>query len=265
MAIFPRALNALIALLTMAPSGTPALAQPNDRTTSDTLFLEIGSPLVDGRVFRPHAALVRIYHGDTLTAEWLNELSIGDSAGRPVMRWITTSHPVPSNPNRVLSVLRQTYDAITLAPLGYSSTTSAGGKTELTIDGRTVRGSTHPAGAPTPTVVNKPIDRLGYFAGASDLVPVAAGLRVGSVLVAPVWGPAMSTAEDRVFAITKDTVVTVEGAAVRSTKVEERRRDGSLYANWYLLRESPYMVYGEVPLPDGRWQRMTEVPAPLQR
>lgn len=63
------------------------------------------------------------------------------------------------------------------------------------------------------------------------------------------YGP---VAEDRIFHVTKDTVVKVEGTPVRSTTVEERKRDGSLQANWYLLRESPYMVYGEVPLPDGR-------------
>jgi hypothetical protein len=50
---------------------------------------------------------------------------------------------------------------------------------------------------------------------------------------------------------------------VKSRKVEERRRsDRVLLANWYLLLESPYMVYGEVPLPDGRIQRMTEVAVP---
>jgi hypothetical protein len=55
----------------------------------------------------------------------------------------------------------------------------------------------------------------------------------------------------------------VEGKPTRSRKVEERRRsDGTLTANWYLLLESPYMVYGEVPLPDGRIQRMTEVSVP---
>jgi hypothetical protein len=50
-----------------------------------------------------------------------------------------------------------------------------------------------------------------------------------------------------------------------ATKVEERRRaNGTLFANWYLLLKSPYMVYGEVPLPDGRVQRMAEVEVPLR-
>ena len=60
------------------------------------------------------------------------------------------------------------------------------------------------------------------------------------------------------------TVVTVEGTPVRARRVEERKRgDRSLQATWYLTLESPYMVYGEVPLADGRVQRMTEVPVPM--
>ena len=48
-------------------------------------------------------------------------------------------------------------------------------------------------------------------------------------------------------------------------QVDERRRnDKSLVASWYLLMDDPYMVYGEVPLPDGTTQRMTEVPIPVR-
>jgi hypothetical protein len=234
--------------------------------TSDTVFTEVGSRAIDGSVFKPHAARVRVYRGDTLTAEWVNELTLGDSAGRRVMRWVTTGVPVPSNPGRPLSVLRQTYDAVTLAPLGYWSSSSNGSQTRLTIDGTSLRGTRRTAGDTTTTQVETTLTRIGFFAGASDLVPVAAGLTLGAVIVAPVWSPAMTAAEDRVFAVTRDTVVMVEGTPVRSRKVEERRRtDRSLVANWYLLTESPYMVYGEVPLPDGRIQRMTEVAEPIRR
>ena len=46
--------------------------------------------------------------------------------------------------------------------------------------------------------------------------------------------------------------------------VEERKQaDGKLLATWYLLDKSPYMVYGEVPLPDGSMQRMTEIEIPM--
>ncbi len=248
------------ALFLLALAASPLLAQ-----RVDTVFAEIGSPAIDGRFMKPHAARVRIYRGDSLVQQWLNELRVGDSAGRAVMRWATTSERVPLNPNRPLSVLRQTYDARTLAPLGYSSTVSNGAFTSLSIDGTRVRGRRRTAADTTTIPVDMTIDRPGFFSGASDLVPIAAGLKKGTVMVAPLWSPNSTTADYRVFVTHGDTAVTVEGTSVRAVKVDEHRRtDRVLVATWYLLLESPYMVYGEIPLPDGRVQRMTEVEVPLR-
>jgi hypothetical protein len=239
---------------------------PAGGQTQDTIFAEVGSPAIDGRVFKPHAARVRIYRGDTLVAQWLNELTLGDSAGRPIMRWVTTGEVVPANPNRPLSVLRQTYDAITLAPLGYSSTVNNGARTSVAINGLQVLGQRRTAADTTISIpISQTLERPGYFAGASDIVPVAAGLRTGSVIVAPLWAPAAPGPDYRVFSVLGDTTLTIEGASVRARKVEERKRsDRSLTAYWYLLTTKPYMVYGEVPLPDGRMQRMTEVDVPMR-
>ena len=247
----------------LAIAAACALSQPAGAQQADTVFVEVGSPAVNGTVFEPHAARVRIWRGDTLVAEWVNRLTLGDSAGRKVMRWVTTGNPVPSNPNRVTSVLRQTYDAVTMAPLGYWSQASNGAYMRLRIADGAATGTRRTAMDTTPIAVNIPVPRAGFFAGASDLVPVAAGLKEGAVIVAPVWSPGLQRAEDRVFHIQGDTTVDVEGTMVRSRKVVERKRsDGSLQASWYLLLTAPYMVYGEVPLPDGRIQRMTEVPVP---
>lgn len=55
----------------------------------------------------------------------------------------------------------------------------------------------------------------------------------------------------------------VEGARWSAWKVEERRQsDAKLLANWYLVDGAPYMVAGEVFLPDGQVQKMTEVAIP---
>lgn len=249
------------ALLLLATAAGPLQAQ-----RADTVYAEIGSSAIDGRFMKPHAARVRIYRGDSLVQQWLNELTVGDSAGRPVMRWVTTSEPVPMNPSRPLSVLRQTYDAQTLAPLGFSSTVSNGAFTTLAIHGNRVRGRRRTAADTTVRAVDVTVDRMGYYSGASDLVPIAAGLRRGTVMVAPLWNPNATAAEYRVFVTHGDTMVNVEETPVRAVKVDERRRsDRVLVATWYLLRESPYMVYGEVPLPDGRVQRMTEVEVPPRR
>jgi hypothetical protein len=254
------AMKPYVLALTLLAFCAPAVA------AQDTVFIEVGSPAVDGRIFAPHAARVRIYRGDTLVSQWLNELTLADSAGRRIMRWVTTGEAVPASPQRALGVLRQTYDARTLAPLGYSSTVMTTGTFQhLTIDGNRVRGSRRLASDTGVTPVAYPLERPGFFAGASDLVPVAAGLRTGSVMVAPVWSPGMQRAQDRVFHVLGDTSLLIEGSPVRATKVEERRRqDRSLYATWYLMAKSPYMVYGEVPLPDGRVQRMTEEEVPLR-
>lgn len=234
--------------------------------SADTVFADVGSPAVDARLFQPHAARVRVYRGDTLVGQWTNELSLGDSAGRRIMRWVTTGEPVPANPNRPLGVLRQTYDAVSLAPLGYSNVVNTGAFSHLRIDGRRVTGRRRTASDPTVQNVDVTLDQPGYFAGASDLIPVAAGLRIGSVIVAPVWTANAAAVDYRVFAVLRDTTLSIEGSSVVARKVEERRRsDRSLTAYWYLLTESPYMVYGEVPLPDGRMQRMTEVAIPLRR
>jgi hypothetical protein len=76
----------------------------------------------------------------------------------------------------------------------------------------------------------------------------------------------MTASEARIFSVIDRTVVSVEGADVSAWKVEEHRaRDRRLLATWYLLEDSPYMVYGEVLLPNGQVQRMTEVAIPRQK
>jgi hypothetical protein len=232
----------------------------------DTIFAEVGSPAVDARFFQPHAARVKVYRGDSLVQQWTNELVVGDSAGRRVHRWVTTGERVEQNPNRPLSVLRQTYDARTLAPLGFSSQVNNGAFTRVSVDGNRVVGARRTAADTTLIPIDLTIERPGYFSGASDLVPIAAGLRTGSVIVSPMWSVNAVKPDYRVFVVLGDTTVNVEGSMVRARKVEERRRtDGSLYAEWYLMREKPYMVYGEVLLPDGRRQRMTEVSIPTSK
>ena len=232
-------------------------------TRNDTVRIEVGSKVLNGRVFQPHAARVRVYVGDQLTNEWTNELTLGDSAGRPVMRWVTkTVH----SPTGVKNELLQTYNAETLQPYALNSTSSNGAFTRFTISGKEVRGVRRMQNDTTTREIRQTLDRLGFMASASDLVPVAAGLKQGFVMTAPVLGVDMPAAETRIFAVVRDTTVNVEGTMVKSWKVEERRHsDGTLIANWYLIDKSPYMVYGEVPLPNGQVRRMTEVEIPMTK
>jgi hypothetical protein len=240
-----------------------ASAAPLPPVPSDTIRLQVGSKEVDGRVYHPHAARVRVWVGPgagRMRAEWTNVLTLGDSAGRRVQRWVTSGWQVTPAGDTVRWELRQTYDAQTLAPLAISRTSSTGATSSLRIDGRQVRG-TRRANADAPVEnLDYMIDQPGFVASASDLVPAAVRLDSGVVMVAPVWQPGSTTSELRVFTVIGSVDVDVEGTKVRSWKVEERRRaDRVLLATWYLLDRSPYMVYGEVPLPDGSVQRMTEV------
>jgi len=230
---------------------------------ADTIRIEIGSREVDGRVYKPHAARVRVRIGADdapPVAEWTNELTLGDSAGRPIMRWVTKGTRVSPSGAPVTWELRQTYDAVTLAPYGHVARSSAGTSSQLSIDGRRVRGTKRSAGDSTVQPVDLTLDRPGFVASASDLVPLAVGLKAGTVMIAPVWNAGTTQTESRIFSVIGKTPITVEGTAVNPWKVEERRHaDGKLVATWYLLETSPYMVYGEVVLPDGRIQRMSEV------
>lgn len=252
----------LLALLVQ----TAALQAP---TAGDTVRIEMNSPLVDGRVYKPHAARVRVWVGPgagRMRAEWTNVLTVGDSAGRSVHRWVTTGNQYTPAGDTVRWELRQTYDAQTLAPYGIARSASNGQKSSLRIDGRRVQG-TRRANANAPEeAVSYEVERLGYVASASDLVPLAVGMKPGLVIIAPVWGPPMATAETRIFTVIGKTDVDVEGTIVNAWKVDEHRQsDGKLLATWWLLDKSPYMVYGEVPLADGSIQRMTEIEVPMPR
>jgi hypothetical protein len=235
--------------------------------TSDTIRLEVGSREINGKVYEPHAARVRVRVGEgdgQVVAEWTNELTHGDSAGRPIHRWVTKGTRNLPDGNTITWEIRQTYDALTLAPYGYAASSSAGTWSRLTLDGVRVRGTRRMPNDTTIHYVDVTLDRPGFVASASDLVPLAAGLSAGKVMTAPVWSPNMTRAELRVFTVVSRGPVDVEGTKVDAWKVEERRHaNGQLLATWYLTESSPYMVYGEVPLPNGQVQRMSEVAIPM--
>jgi hypothetical protein len=247
----------LLGALPLLPPDPPPSVAP------DTIRLEVGSPEVDGRVYGPHAARVRVRLGSPdgpVRAEWTNHLTLGDSAGRRIMRWVTRGTRTEQGGAAVAWEIHQSYDARTLAPYGYLAQSSTGACTRLAIDGRRVRGVRRLPGDSTTREVDLVLDRPGFVASASDLVPLAVGLREGLVVTAPMWGPTMTRSELRVFSVVGRAPLVVEGAPVTAWKVEERRQaDGALLAAWYLTEASPYMVYGEVPLPNGQMQYMSEV------
>ena len=252
------------AIVVVSVAALPAGAQT--ASPADTLRLEVGSPHVNGTIYAPHAARVRVRVGEgegRLTAEWTNELTHGDSAGRAVHRWVTKGTRFLPSGDTVRWEILQTYDARTLAPYAYTAQSSTGTFTRLTMDGRRVRGTRKVSPDSAERAIDLMVDRPGFIASASDLIPLAAGLREGAVMTAPMWGPNMPASELRVFTVLGKVPVDVEGTRVIAWKITEHRHaDRKLLATWYMVEESPYMVYGEVPLPNGQVQRMTEVAIP---
>jgi hypothetical protein len=255
----------LISCLTFIVASCSAVVATS--APSDTIRLEVGSREINGKVYEPHAARVRVRVGEgegQVVAEWTNELTHGDSAGRPIHRWVTKGTRRSPDGNSVTWEIRQTYDAVTLAPYGYAASSSAGTWSKLALDGVRVRGTRRMPNDTAVHQVDVTLDRPGFVASASDLVPLAAGLSAGKVMTAPVWSPNMTKAELRIFTVVGRGPVDVEGTKVDAWKVEERRHsNGQLLATWYLTESSPYMVYGEVPLPNGQVQRMSEVAIPM--
>ena len=214
------------------------------------LRLEVGSAEVDGRVYPPHRARNRVYPpgATTSTTSWTNELTLGDSAGVPVMRWVT----IGTQPNGTTWELLQTYNARTLAPMSYSYRNSAGFEKVFGVHGTHIGGHIR---TPTDSVA-RPIDwmlpRLGFMASASDLVPPAVGLRAGAVMSVPVWNADSVAPAQHYFRVLEQRTVSVEGVDVVAWPVEERvEATDELKATWYLVDRSPYMVLAEIPTPNG--------------
>ena len=248
---------ALFFLLLVAFSSTPqaprALQLP-----ADTLRLEVGSPEINGLMLPPHRARNSVYIGDatTPTVTWTNELTVADSAGMRIHRWVTRG----TQASGATWELHQTYNGRTLAPLQWAQRSSAGADSRLQIEGTRVRGVWKGPNDTAAVPVDRTLPRAGFIASASDLVPMAVGLRAGLVMTAPVWSPQGTVVQERVFTVLVEEPVTVEGERVVAWRVEEREHaTGRLVATWWLTNHSPYMVLAEIPLPNGQTQRITGV------
>ena len=233
---------AALALIFVPPTGARAQAPA-------PLRLEVGSPQVDGRMYPPHRARNRVYPpGATTHANtWTNELTLGDSAGVPVMRWVTLGQQA----NGTTWELYQTYNAITLAPMTYSYRNSNGYEKFWGVHGTHIGGHVRmPNDSVTP--IDFTLPRLGFMGNASDLVPPAVGMHAGAVMSLPVWSGDSAAPVQHYFRVLDQRNVEVEGDIVLAWPIEERvEATDELKATWYLIDESPYMVLAELPTPNG--------------
>lgn len=253
------ALTAAAILFGAAVVGAPIAASAQSMPP-DTLRLQVGSPEIDGRVFPTHSARNRVYlqDGAAPVGTWTNDLTVGDSAGVQVHRWVSRGVQLGPEGAGASWELVQTYDARTLRPLTYYRWGSNGASTRLRIDGTRVTGVQQLPGEAAPRRIDRTIDQPGFFSGATDLVPMAVRMRPGLVITAPFWSPNMETTEVRVFTVIGQEPVRAEGVDYTAWKVEEHvERTGAHAATWWVTDASPYMVIGEVVLPNGGLQRIT--------
>lgn len=235
--------HAALALIFVPPAGARAQAPA-------PLRIEVGAPEVDGRVYPPHRARNRVYPPGATTPvnTWTNELTLGDSAGVPVMRWVTLGQQ--ANGNRW--ELYQTYNAITLAPMTYSYRNSAGSEKFFGVHGTHIGGYVRAPNDSAARPIDWTLPRLGFMANASDLVPPAVGMRAGAVISLPVWSGDSVAPVQHYFRVLEPRTVEVEGEDVLAWPVEERvEATDELKATWYMVDESPYMVLAEIPGPNG--------------
>ena len=232
---------------------------------ADTLRIAVGSPAVNASFMEPHRARVvverQVGSSWETAAEWINELTLGDSAGRKVQRWVTSGTRQQPGGGQVKWTIYQTYDQVTLAPYGYYYTSSAGADIRLTMEGPRVRGTRKTPSDPAASPVDLTLTEAAFMAGASDLPPVAAGLAEGKIMMMPVWSPGMQQVEQRIFTVTGRKAVKVQDQTWDAWVVEERALRGGtmlLLATWYMTEKAPYMVYAEQTSADGTKQRFTE-------
>jgi len=241
--------NPLLAALLCVAAAAPAAAQGSAAAPAP-LRLEVGAPEVDGRMYPPHRARNRVYPPNATTPvnTWTNELTLGDSAGVPVMRWVTLGTQANGNTWE----LYQTYNARTLAPMTYSYRNSAGFEKFFGVHGTQVRGHTRMPNDSVAQPFDWTLPRLGFMANASDLVPPAVGMRAGAVMSLPVWSADSTAPVQHYFRVLDQRTVSVEGEDVLAWPIEERVEEtDELKATWYMVDRSPYMVLAEIPTPNG--------------
>ena len=81
---------------------------------ADTIRIAVGSPAVNASFMEPHRARViverQVGSSWEVSAEWINELTVGDSAGKRVQRWVTTGTRQQPGGGQIKWQIFQTYD-----------------------------------------------------------------------------------------------------------------------------------------------------------
>ena len=239
------------------------------QASRDSVRLEPGTPLIDGRVIRSHVSTQRSTLPGRPANEVVTSLTMRDSAGQRFMT-MATRGAIPSDSGPVQYELVQTYDARALTLVSYLLAYSNGDTTRLAIDGRRVRG-VRSVPAPMRIVlaqrrrwmlqpVDQTLDRDGFDSGIVTLLSAAMAFRPGLVITIPIVTHSSGVSDVTVLAVIGREKVQVGGSRVDAWKVEQRRAgERTLSATWYLMDSPPYVAAGEVVVPGGQIMRLTRV------
>lgn len=238
----------LLVVVACSRSRSPDAAVP---VRPDTIRVEVGGAQVDGRYYPAHIGHNRVIQvggpvPDT-SAQWINTLTIGDSAGMAVHRWHTggTSRTQAGVAYRL--DIWQTFDARTQELYDYHLRNSLGGETRFTVrNGRVLGTQRFANGTVNPLEFTLP--RRGFPSGAADLIPpaVVGGLREGLVIVMPVWNVPSQNVVEQTWTVVRRTNVALGGRDVPAWELDIFNAAGVQTGKIWLAEASPYMVRWDV-------------------
>jgi hypothetical protein len=256
----------LILLVTAATLGIAAseIPRPQQRQSADTLCVAVGSEMISGLELPVHGSKIDRFQLDPGQAPrnigWItNVMSIGDTAGRPVFRFITEGEARQPNGQANRYTLYTTFDRKTTALLGYFISGSLGREVRLTLDGNRVRGTIRPSADAAVQPVDVTLSRPGFLGSSMDIQLALLPLRPGLTIELPVWMPGMTDAESRWYVVVSQGTAKMGGKTVDAWVTEEWNADRSRkLSTMNVIKSAPFMEWQEFDQPSGGKLRLVQ-------
>lgn len=235
---------------------------------ADTIDVGVGSPLIDGARMRSFTTRIRTFRvagaDPALVSEATNVITLGDSAGVPVVR-VRSSGWSMGPKGRIESTTDFTFDRATLALRGMVSRAADGSERALHADGRSVEMVVPlPNGAPP---LRTALATPGFYGPWSDFVVEELPRRVGTVYRVHLWrpapqpgGPPRIVEETHLYTVARREDVAVLGKTYRQAWVIEDRLAGNdaLAGTMWIVDGPPNLVRWLIAMPDGSALRVDQ-------
>jgi hypothetical protein len=255
------------ALLLFVSAGQNAPGVPRVGTTSDTVDVPVGSPVLDTKsmqAFATHLLVHQIANGsETLMQEATNTIVFGDSAGRPVIRVGSVGEGMTPAGKAALSS-HFTFDRKTLALVAMQNTTPRG-DLSVAVNGLSIEVTVPTPGGPQR--MSMQLSAPAFFAQWSDYVVEELPKRQGTVYRVRLWRPAMQPGaaphvveETHLYTIAGREDIEVLGKLHRKAWVIEDRVVGQpgLAGRMWVIDNAPKLVRWVVVGPGGSETRIDQ-------